>query len=86
LAGLAAIGIRAEPSRASLYLWVPVPDDRTAESFAGALLEDTGVCFSPGTFFGSEGEGYLRISLGTPTDRVEEAMQRLADWHSRRKG
>jgi LL-diaminopimelate aminotransferase len=38
------------------------------------------VCFSPGTFFGEEGEGFLRISLGTPTDRVGEAMERVKEW------
>jgi LL-diaminopimelate aminotransferase len=80
LAGLQAAGIRADPPRASLYIWAPVPAGRTSESFAEALLEQTGVCFSPGTFFGDEGEGYLRISLGTPTGRVEEAMDRLRKW------
>jgi LL-diaminopimelate aminotransferase len=80
LAGLAAIGIRADPPQASLYVWAPVPAGQTAESFANAVLDQTGVCFSPGVFFGAEGEGYVRISLGTPTRRVEEAMQRLREW------
>jgi LL-diaminopimelate aminotransferase len=80
LAGLAAIEIHAEPTRASLYVWAPVLPGWTAESFANSLLEQTGVCFSPGTFFGEEGEGFLRISLGTPTDRVGEAMERVKEW------
>jgi LL-diaminopimelate aminotransferase len=79
VAGLAAIGVRSDPPRGSLYVWAPVPAGRTAESFAGEILDRTGVCLSPGTFFGAEGEGYLRISLGTPTLRVDEAMQRLRD-------
>jgi LL-diaminopimelate aminotransferase len=80
LAGLAAAGIRADPPRASLYVWAPVPGGWTAERFADSILEQTGVCFSPGTFFGAEGEGWIRISLGTPTERVEEAMARLKGW------
>jgi LL-diaminopimelate aminotransferase len=82
LAGLAAIGIVAQPPKASLYVWAPVSEGWTSEAFATELLESTGVCFSPGTFFGAGGEGYLRISLGAPTARVEEAMRRLDQWHA----
>jgi LL-diaminopimelate aminotransferase len=82
LEGLAALGIPADSPKASLYIWAPVPQDWTSESFAGSILESTGVCFSPGTFFGEEGEGYLRISLGAPTARVEEAIRRLKQWHA----
>jgi LL-diaminopimelate aminotransferase len=80
VAGLAEIGIHADSPKASLYIWAPVPQGFSAESFADSLLERTGVCFSPGTFFGGEGEGYVRISVGTPTERVEEAMGRLKQW------
>jgi LL-diaminopimelate aminotransferase len=77
LEGLSALGIAAESPKASLYVWAPIPKDTTSEEFAAEILESTGVCFSPGTFFGEEGEGYVRISLGAPTDRVEEAIRRL---------
>ncbi|MGD0806913.1 MAG: aminotransferase class I/II-fold pyridoxal phosphate-dependent enzyme [Anaerolineales bacterium] len=80
LDGLAAIGIIAQPPLASLYVWAPIPEGRTAETYATEILESTGVCFSPGTFFGEGGEGYLRISLSAPTARVEEAMRRLRHW------
>ncbi len=86
LAGLSSIGIHADPPKASLYIWASVPQGWTAESFADSLLDRTGVCFSPGTFFGGEGEGYVRISLGTPTERVEEAMRRLKKWNHRGQG
>jgi len=79
--GLAGIGISAVSPKASLYVWAPVPAGWTAEAYAADVLETTGVCFSPGTFFGGGGEGYLRISLGAPTARVEEAMRRLKQWH-----
>ncbi len=80
LAGLAGIGIHADPPKASLYIWAPVPAGFTAESFAESVLDQTGVCFAPGTFFGGEGEGYVRISIATPTERVEEAIQRINRW------
>jgi LL-diaminopimelate aminotransferase len=80
LSGLRRIGMDAPKPSASLYIWAPVPNGRQAEEFADAVLEETGVCFSPGTFFGAEGEGYLRISLGAANDRMEEAMRRLANW------
>ncbi len=50
LAGLAAVGIVAEPPKASLYVWAPVPEGWASEAFASEVLESTGVCFSPGTF------------------------------------
>jgi LL-diaminopimelate aminotransferase len=80
LEGLTDIGIHADTPKASLYIWAPVPQEYTAESFADSLLERTGVCFSPGTFFGGRGEGYVRISIATPTEWVEEAMKRLKGW------
>jgi LL-diaminopimelate aminotransferase len=85
LQGLASIGIHADSPQGSLYIWAPIPRGTSSESFADSLLEQTGVCFTPGTFFGAEGEGYVRISLGTPTARVEEAMKRLAAWNGRRR-
>jgi LL-diaminopimelate aminotransferase len=81
LEGLAALGICADSPKASLYVWAPVPAGWMAEVYATEILESTGVCFSPGTFFGEGGEGFLRISLGASTERVEEAMRRLRQWH-----
>ncbi len=80
LAGLAGIGIHADPPKASLYIWAPVPAGFTAESFADSILDQTGVCFAPGTFFGDGGAGYVRISIATPTAQVEEAIQRISRW------
>ncbi len=80
LAGLAEIGILADSPKASLYIWAPVPQGFTSESFADSVLDQTGVCFAPGTFFGSEGEGYVRISVATPTGRVEDAIQKIKRW------
>jgi LL-diaminopimelate aminotransferase len=78
LARLAAVGIHARKPEASLYVWAPVPEGYTSEAFATRLLEERGVSVTPGTVFGARGEGYVRISLGAATDRIREAMERLA--------
>jgi LL-diaminopimelate aminotransferase len=43
------------------------------------LLEQAYISLAPGSIFGSSGEGYVRLSLTAPLERVEEAMQRLED-------
>jgi LL-diaminopimelate aminotransferase len=45
--------------------------------FAEKVLEDTGVVVAPGAAFGSCGEGYIRLSLSAPTERLLEAMERI---------
>jgi aspartate/methionine/tyrosine aminotransferase len=49
-------------STASFYLWVRVPGDEPSASFAGRLLE-RGIVVAPGSFFGPEGEGYVRMAM-----------------------
>jgi LL-diaminopimelate aminotransferase len=70
-------GIQVGRSQASLYLWATVPEGYTSAEFATRLLEEAGVSISPGSYFGSHGEGYLRISVGMSTNRVREAMERI---------
>ncbi len=77
LATLADLGMRAQRPKGSLYIWARVPDGYTGDSFADVVLERTGVSFAPGSMYGSEGTHYVRISLGVPTERVEEAMARV---------
>jgi len=74
---LSEVGMRANKSQASLYLWVETPAGYTSEAFATRLLEEAGVSVAPGTAFGEQGEGHLRISLGMATERIREAMGRL---------
>ena len=76
--GLDAAGIEMSRPRATLYAWVQTPPGwASSEEFALALLERVGVSVAPGTFFGSAGEGYVRVSVTTPTERVREAMERI---------
>ena len=78
--GLAVLGIDVNPPHAALYIWAPVPDGWTAETFAMTLLEQTGVAVAPGLFFGPSGEGYIRISVTAPMDRLRSAMARITQF------
>ncbi|MBN1813252.1 MAG: aminotransferase class I/II-fold pyridoxal phosphate-dependent enzyme, partial [Anaerolineae bacterium] len=74
---LNAVGMQTTRPRAALYVWARVPQGWSSEPFAQALLEQTGVAVAPGPFFGPAGEGYVRLSITAPTERVLEAMARL---------
>jgi len=74
---LAAIGLEVEPPRATPYFWVPVPESHDSASFTELVLEQAGVVVSPGPSFGPSGEGFVRLSLTVPDDRLEEAARRI---------
>lgn len=85
LAALAAQGWPAPCPSMALYLWLPLPPAARArgldsEAFAAALLEATGVCLTPGNGFGPAGEGWQRLALVHPSDRLEAAAGRLGPW------
>jgi len=75
------IGLEARPPSASLYIWARVPAGYTSLEFATSLLEDAGVVVTPGISYGKYGEGYIRLSLTVPDQRLEEALARLRAWH-----
>jgi len=83
---LSEIGLKARPPRASLYIWARIPDGYTSLDFATKLLEEAGVVVTPGTGYGKYGEGYIRISLTIPDERLEEAVRRLTLWHASKRG
>jgi LL-diaminopimelate aminotransferase len=75
---LRALGLRVEPPKASLYVWARLPEgERSSADFATRLIDQTGVVVTPGVSYGAAGEGYIRISLTTPDDRLNEALDRL---------
>jgi len=85
--GLNAMGWRVAKPKASFYVWARVPEGMTSADAAGDLLEHGGVVAIPGTGYGPAGEGYIRMSLTLPTERIEEAIKRIAPvfkrWQSR---
>ncbi len=77
VSALRGLGLRVTPPRASLYVWARVPDGKTSVEFATRLLDDAGVVVTPGIGYGPSGEGYVRLSLTTPDERLEEGVRRL---------
>ncbi|MGH2926365.1 MAG: aminotransferase class I/II-fold pyridoxal phosphate-dependent enzyme, partial [Solirubrobacterales bacterium] len=76
---LRAIGVVVEAPRGTIYVWAPVPDGHTSESFASLVLEEAAVVVSPGSMYGPSGEGFFRISLTTPDERILEAVSRMRE-------
>ena len=77
---LTKIGLRVTPPKACLYIWARVPEGYTSAGFAKALLEEKTIVVTPGSSYGKYGEGYVRFSLTTPDDQVDEGVERLASW------
>ena len=75
---LSSIGLPAKPPKATPYIWARVPDGYTSARFTELVLEEAAVVVSPGPSFGPSGEGYVRISLTVPDERLEEAARRIA--------
>ncbi len=75
--GLRSLGWQVDPPRGTIYVWVPVPPPHTSTEFAELVLEKAGVVLTPGIGYGQCGEGWFRISLTTPTERLTEAFKRL---------
>ena len=77
---LRACGMRVQAPKASLYIWARVPDGFTSQEFSTRLIEDIGVVLTPGSGYGEYGEGFVRLSITTPDDRVDEGARRLHEW------
>lgn len=74
------IGLSARPPKASLYIWAKVPKGYTSVEFTDDLLDKVGVAVTPGTGYGSNGEGYVRLSLTIADARLVKGLSRLAGW------
>jgi LL-diaminopimelate aminotransferase len=75
---LAQAGVNVTPPKATIYVWAPIPDGfESAAAYCEHVLEEAAVVISPGGAYGPSGEGFFRISLTTPDDRLLEAMRRI---------
>jgi LL-diaminopimelate aminotransferase len=75
---LRGIGVDVHPPRSTIYVWAPVPDGfASSVAYCEHVLEQAAVVISPGAIYGPAGEGWFRISLTTPDDRILEAVRRL---------
>ena len=75
---LRGIGWQVPDIRATFYVWIPVPDGTSAAAFAATVLERTGIVITPGAGYGRQGDGYVRLSMTVPDQRLDEALDRLS--------
>jgi LL-diaminopimelate aminotransferase len=76
---LARAGVNVTPPKATIYIWAPVPPGfASAAEYCEYVLEQAAVVISPGGAYGPNGEGFFRISLTAPEDRLLEAVERLS--------
>lgn len=73
------MGIDVVTPRGGIYIWLPVPPGFDSVGFSTHVLEKAGIFFTPGNAYGPSGEGYVRVSLTVPDDRIAEAVARLRD-------
>ena len=74
---LRKIAVDVTPPKGTIYVWAPVPAGHTSASYCELVLEESGVVLSPGGAYGPNGEGFFRISLTVPDERLSEAVERL---------
>jgi LL-diaminopimelate aminotransferase len=74
---LREIAVDVTPPKGTIYVWAPVPAGHTSASYCELVLEESGVVLSPGGAYGPNGEGFFRISLTVPDERLSEAVERL---------
>ncbi len=75
--GLLNLGWKAKKPKAGPFIWVKVPPRYSSVGFARMLLRKAGVLVSPGFGFGEQGEGYIRIALNHPADKLKKALERI---------
>jgi alanine-synthesizing transaminase len=80
--GLRRIGWDAQPPRAGMFLWAPIPEPwrsrMSTMDLAMLLLEKGDVAVSPGSGFGEAGEGFLRLALVENENRLRQAVRQIA--------
>jgi LL-diaminopimelate aminotransferase len=79
VSALREIGVEVTAPKGTIYVWAPVPENHTSTSFCELVLDEAAVVVSPGSMYGPSGEGFFRIALTTPDDRIEEAVERMRE-------
>jgi LL-diaminopimelate aminotransferase len=79
VSALREIGVEVPSPKGTIYVWAPVPEGHTSTSFCELVLEEAAVVVSPGSMYGPSGEGFFRIALTAPDERIEEAVERMRE-------
>jgi LL-diaminopimelate aminotransferase len=81
LSALPHLGLEADCPKGSLYVWAKILNGMTSSAYTQSARKDAHVSLAPGDAYGSGGNGYVRISLGVPQSRLEQALDRLRNWY-----
>ncbi|MFC4769052.1 LL-diaminopimelate aminotransferase [Effusibacillus consociatus] len=79
LDGLAKIGWTIPKPQATMFVWAKIPVAMSSREFTRELLRHTGVAVVPGVGFGTHGEGFVRIALVQPAEKLQEVVSRIKD-------
>ena len=71
------LGATYNKNATGLFVWAKIPEGKKAEEVTDAVLYDKDIFITPGTIFGSQGEGYIRFSLCVTTAKIKEAISRI---------
>ncbi len=77
ISGLRAAGLDPDCPKATFYVWCPTPAGFSSKEFTSLLLREAGIVTTPGSGFGDPGEGYVRMALTVPAERIGEAVERI---------
>ncbi len=77
--GFRELGWDIKPSKATFYLWLPVPKGMTSEEFVTLMLEKANIVVPPGNGYGSCGEGYFRVALTKDVETLKECVRRMKE-------
>jgi LL-diaminopimelate aminotransferase len=75
--GLKSMGLKVTPPKATFYVWAPIPEKYTSIEYAKYLLDTAGIVGTPGVGCGKYGEGFIRFSLTSPIERINQAVERM---------
>jgi LL-diaminopimelate aminotransferase len=77
VSGFRELGWKVAPPKATFYVWVPVPPGYTSQEISVRFLEEADLVVTPGNGFGPNGEGYFRMALTVPKERIAVALERI---------
>ncbi len=71
-------GVKVSKPKGTIYIWAPIAEGfESSAAYCEHVLEQAAVVISPGGAYGASGEGFFRISLTTPDERLLEAVERI---------
>lgn len=71
------LGLVYDSNQVGMFVWAKLPDHQKSEDYIDKLLNEKHLFVTPGTIFGSNGEGYIRFSLCVEAEKIKEALNRF---------